>query len=447
MSCSQQSRDDPECPVRCVPSSPSRVFTHQSRVTTCLPVSSYAAPSSDGSAPAKDHHGPSTYEPSTSTATSSSDITVHAGFTHPHHPNCPDSLNCLADTNDKPNHILPVIIRGAILGSPMRKLTLRGIYATIEEKWPYYRTAPSGWKARRWFFLWTLWTNWPPKQDSIRHNLSLNRLFKKVPRPGTESGHGSYWTVDLYAPPGSKRPRKRKGVGQATLSSNRRSYATSGDVGAVIMPPFRLGETEEEDNFNTNTNPVAATGASRSRESHSESEPEEGGPDFIPSDCESEEVPATTAALAVIANPLPEVPDAKGGGPNTSPLQRNQGSTSSESNRDRVSRLEEQLLESQRQLSMASAFSLRLAQQLEAAQDETNHAQLKLQGVRTQLEEEQVARTEVERRLEVEEGLRKEADGRVRELVRADSGSPHGRLFEAVRSIQEISRKALNLDS
>lgn len=202
------------------------------------------------------------------------------------------------------------------------------------------------------------------------------------------------------------------------------------------MPPFRLGETEEEDTFNTNTNPVAATGASRSRESHSESEPEEGGPDFIPSDCESEEVPAATAALAVIANPLPGVPDAGGGGP-----------TSSESNRDRVSRLEEQLLESQRQLSMASAFSLRLAQQLEAAQEEASRAQLKLQGVRTQLEEEQVARTEVEKRLEVEEGLRKESDGRVRELVRADSGSPHGRLFEAIRSIQEISRKALNLDS
>lgn len=43
----------------------------------------------------------------------------------------------------------------------------------------------------------------------MRHHLSLNRLFERQPRPVTDPGFGSYWTVNLAAPPGTKRPRKR----------------------------------------------------------------------------------------------------------------------------------------------------------------------------------------------------------------------------------------------
>lgn len=46
-------------------------------------------------------------------------------------------------------------------------------------------------------------------QQSVRHHLSLNRLFERQPRPATDPGFGSYWTVNLLAPPGTKRPRKR----------------------------------------------------------------------------------------------------------------------------------------------------------------------------------------------------------------------------------------------
>ena len=46
-------------------------------------------------------------------------------------------------------------------------------------------------------------------QQSVRHHLSLNRLFERQPRPVTDPGFGSYWTVNLEAPPGTKRPRKR----------------------------------------------------------------------------------------------------------------------------------------------------------------------------------------------------------------------------------------------
>ncbi|KAL5534108.1 hypothetical protein ACEPAG_569 [Sanghuangporus baumii] len=110
---------------------------------------------------------------------------------HPPHENCPDSLDCLPDTNDRPQHTLPVILRCAILGSAKRKLTIRDIYAAMERKYPYYRTAGPAWK------------------QSVRHHLSLSRLFERKAKPVTEPGFGSYWTVNLDAPPGTKRPRKR----------------------------------------------------------------------------------------------------------------------------------------------------------------------------------------------------------------------------------------------
>ncbi|KZT08670.1 uncharacterized protein LAESUDRAFT_723570 [Laetiporus sulphureus 93-53] len=110
---------------------------------------------------------------------------------HEPHPNCPDTLTCLPDTDGRPQHTLPVILRCAILGSPKKRLTIREIYAAMEKKYPYYKTAGPAWK------------------QSVRHHLSLNRLFERQPRPATDPGFGSYWTVNLDAPPGTKRPRKR----------------------------------------------------------------------------------------------------------------------------------------------------------------------------------------------------------------------------------------------
>ncbi|KAJ7597407.1 hypothetical protein C8J56DRAFT_919999 [Mycena floridula] len=110
---------------------------------------------------------------------------------HAPHPNCPDTLDCLPDTEGRPQHTLPVILRCAILGSPRKRLTIREIYAAMENKYAYYKTAGSTWK------------------QSVRHHLSLNRLFERQARPVTDPGFGSYWTVNLAAPPGTKRPRKR----------------------------------------------------------------------------------------------------------------------------------------------------------------------------------------------------------------------------------------------
>lgn len=65
---------------------------------------------------------------------------------HKAHTDCPDTLACLPDTNGRPQHTLPVILRCAILGSPRKRLTIREIYATMETKYPYYKTAGQTWK-------------------------------------------------------------------------------------------------------------------------------------------------------------------------------------------------------------------------------------------------------------------------------------------------------------
>lgn len=101
----------------------------------------------------------------------------------------------------KPPYSYATLIAQAIFSSEEEKLTLNSIYNWIMERYAFYRHSQSGW------------------QNSIRHNLSLNKAFQKVPRRTDEPGKGMKWQIAAEYREEYRKKQTRKGTQSSAPSS------------------------------------------------------------------------------------------------------------------------------------------------------------------------------------------------------------------------------------
>ncbi|QNP97124.1 hypothetical protein B0I72DRAFT_133287 [Yarrowia lipolytica] len=111
----------------------------------------------------------------------------------------------------KPNFSFSHLIATALEQAPDKGVSLAEIYRSIQEIFPYYKYCPHGW------------------QNSVRHNLSSSKTFRKV----SKEGKGWLWGIDREWC--AERDRQKR---KSTLSKNKSMRPDSHIPGSAPNPAF-----------------------------------------------------------------------------------------------------------------------------------------------------------------------------------------------------------------
>ncbi|NXT56955.1 FOXJ1 protein, partial [Pluvianellus socialis] len=169
-------------------------------------------------------------------------------------PQLAEDIDYKTNPHVKPPYSYATLICMAMEASKKPKITLAAIYKWITDNFCYFRHADPTW------------------QNSIRHNLSLNKCFIKVPREKGEPGKGGFWKLDpQYAdrlkngafkkrkmPPVHIHPAFTKTAQQEAqcVTSPATSACTSNNILNVNMESQQLLKEFEEVISNQNWNPA-----------------------------------------------------------------------------------------------------------------------------------------------------------------------------------------------
>ncbi|CAG9814187.1 unnamed protein product [Phaedon cochleariae] len=126
--------------------------------------------------------------------------------------------------DQKPPYSYISLTAMAIWNSPEKMLPLSEIYKFITDRFPYYRK-----NTQRW-------------QNSLRHNLSFNDCFIKIPRQPDRPGKGAYWALhpaafDMFMNGSLLRRRKRFKLLKSDKEILENELAALTNINRIIFAP------------------------------------------------------------------------------------------------------------------------------------------------------------------------------------------------------------------